>query len=115
MTSIVRFKVDESMVAAFEGKVVHDVLSTFDLVYFSELAARRLIEPYLEESEDAAGYEISLKHLSPTKRGENVEIIATLKELDGKRLTCVIDGTNESGIICTGTHTQVLIRKGDLG
>lgn len=38
--SEVIFHVDERMLAAFEGKRIHDVLSTFHLVYYAELAAR---------------------------------------------------------------------------
>ena len=115
MSSTVRFSVDESMLASFEGKRIHDVLSTFHLVYYAELAARNLIEPFLDDSEDAAGHEISLRHLAPTKIGEIVELTATLSGKDGKRLISKIEGKNQTGRICYGTQTQVLIRKGKLG
>ncbi|HEY9167366.1 MAG TPA: hotdog domain-containing protein [Candidatus Kryptonia bacterium] len=112
--SSVTFKVEKKMVAAFEGKTVHEVLSTFHLVYYAELAARRLIEPFLEEHEEAVGFEISLKHIAPTRIGETVEMIAALTKMDGKRVTCTIEARNQKGKICEGTQTQILIRKGEL-
>ena len=112
--SVVIFEAEERMVAAFEGKVVHKVLSTFHLVYYAELAARRLIEPYLEDEEEAAGYEIKLKHIAPTKVGDEVKLTATLVKKDGKKLVCEIEAETSGRKICAGTQTQILIRKGEL-
>ena len=75
--SMIPFAVDESMIAAFEGKTMHKVLSTFHLVYYAELAARKMIEPFLEAGEEAAGFEIYLKHIAPTEVGEKVKVTAT--------------------------------------
>ncbi|MFZ1081716.1 MAG: hotdog domain-containing protein [Candidatus Kryptoniota bacterium] len=112
--SVVIFEVQEGMLAAFEGKAIHNVLSTFHLVYYAELAARRMIEPYLEVEEEAAGFEINLKHIAPAKVGEEVKLTATLIKKDGKKLVCEIEAVNSKRIICSGTQTQVLIRKGGL-
>ncbi len=73
-----------------------------------------LIEPFLEEHEEAVGFEISLKHIAPTRIGETVEMIAALTKMDGKRVTCTIEARNQKGKICEGTQTQILIRKGEL-
>jgi len=113
--SVVIFKVQERMVAAFERKVVHNVFSTFLLVYYSELAARRLIEPYLEDGEEAAGFEINLKHLAPTKIGDEVMLTATLIKKHGRKLVRKLEAENSGKKICSGTKTQVLIRKEELG
>ena len=112
--SSVTFVVDEGMVASFEGRVVHRVLSTFHLVYYSELAARKLIEPFLDEGEEAAGIEICLKHIAPTEVGDRVEMTARLKKIDGREIVCSISGVNSAGKICDGKQIQKLIRKGAL-
>ena len=78
------------------------------------VAARLLVEPYLDGGEEAVGFEIRLKHIAPTKIGEEVEVAATLIKKIGKKLVCKIEATNARGKICYGTQTQVLIRKGDL-
>jgi len=113
--SVVIFKVQEKMAAAFEGKVVHNVLSTFHLVYYAELAARRLIESYLDDGEEAAGFEIHLKHIAPTKIGDDVTLTATLIKKNGRKLVCKLEAENSGKQICSGTQTQVLIQKGSLG
>lgn len=114
MRSAVTFSVDRSHAAAFEGRVIHNVLSTVHLVYYAELAARNLITPYLEEGEDAAGGGICLNHSAPTKIGDTVKVTAILSGIDGKKLICRIEGTNSKGSICNATQTQILVRKGSL-
>ncbi len=108
------FRVQESHSAAFEGRIIHRVLSTVQLVYYAELAARKLIEPYLLEGEDAAGAGICLDHIAPTRIGDTVSVTAELSETDGKTLVCTIDGVNSKGRICKGSQTQVVITKGSL-
>jgi len=82
------------MTADFEGKRIHDVLSTFHLVYYAELAVRKMIEPFLEDGEEAVGFEINLKHLRPAKIGDRAEVTATLIKKDGKKLVCEIEAVN---------------------
>jgi fluoroacetyl-CoA thioesterase len=110
----VEFVVDETMVAAFEGKVIHKVLSTFYLVYYSELAARKLIEPFLDDGEEAAGTEVCVKHVAPTGIGERVVVTAALNRLENRTIVCDISATNSKGQILTGRQTQVLVGKGSL-
>ncbi len=112
MKSTVTFSVDKSHAAAFEGRVIHNVLSAVHLVYYAELAARNLITPYLQEEEDAAGGGICLNHIAPTKIGDIVRVTAILSGIDGKKLICRIEGANSKGSICNGTQTQILIKKG---
>ncbi len=113
--SSVSFVVDEGMVAAFEGRIVHRVLSTFHLVYYSELAARKLVEPFLDEEEEAAGTKICLKHIAATEIGDRVEVTAKLKKIDGRQIVCDIAAVNSFGKICRGTQIQKVIKKGVLG
>ncbi len=48
--STVSFVVDKRMVAAFEGKTIHQVLSIFHLVYYAELDARKVIGLFLNRT-----------------------------------------------------------------
>ena len=100
------------MTASFEGKTIHRVLSTFQLVYYAELAARRMVEPYLQEGEDAAGAGICLNHVAPAKIGEVVSVTASLSKIDRRIVACGIEGRTSGRIICSGTQTHLLIKKG---
>ncbi len=107
----VTFEVDKTMIAAFGGRTIHNVLSTFRLVYYAEFAARKLVEPYLKDDEEAAGFEISLKHIAPTQIGQKVVVTASFIERRKKKLICRIEAVNSTKKICVGRQTQVLIRK----
>ncbi|MCS7244796.1 MAG: thioesterase family protein [candidate division WOR-3 bacterium] len=106
---------DESMQAKFEGKLIHNLYSTWSLVYHAELASRRLLEKYLKENEEGIGYSIFVKHLAPTKIGKKVKIIAILRSVEGNKFICDIEGYNEDGKkIAEGYQIQVFMDKEEL-
>ncbi len=105
------FTVTKKETATFEGKQIHAVLSTFHLVYYAELAARKLIKPYLGPGEEAVGFEIKLKHIAPSNIGEKVSVTAALVKKEGRKLLCKVVARNSFETIATGYQTQVLIRK----
>ncbi len=110
--SVVTFVVTRDMFAAFEERTIHEVLSTFHLVYYSEYAARRLVEPYLEEGENAVGAEIRLKHLSPGKLGDEIKVTALLKSVKGRKVLCELKAMHGRRQICSGSQTQILVKEG---
>ncbi len=111
----IEVKTNKSMRAEFEGVLIHNLYSTWSLVYHSELCARKLLEKYLEDDEQGIGYSICIKHLAPTKIGKNVRIRAILKEVQGNKFICDIEGYNEDGIkIAEGYQVQVFMKKDEL-
>lgn len=111
----IEVKTNKSMRAEFEGVLIHNLYSTWSLVYHSELCARKLLEKYLEDDEQGIGYSICIKHLAPTKIGKNVRIRAILKEVHGNKFICDIEGYNEDGIkIAEGYQVQVFMKKDEL-
>jgi len=106
---------DETMRAEFEGVLIHNLYSTWSLVYHSELASRRLLEKYLEDDEQGIGYSICIKHLAPTKIGKKVKIKAILRAVEGNKFICDIEGYNEDGYkIAEGYQVQVFMKKDEL-
>jgi predicted thioesterase len=106
--------VDESMFAAFEGKIVHPVLSTVAMIEVMELAGRRIILPYLEPDEEGVGEAIDVRHTAPTVAGMRVRVRATLDRIDGNRIICGVEARNDRGTIGSGTFTQRIVKKSDL-
>ena len=49
------FTVLDTMSPVFNGNVIHEVCSTWDLSHQFELAARLTLEPHLEDSEQGIG------------------------------------------------------------
>jgi predicted thioesterase len=111
----IEVKTDERMRAEFEGVLIHNLYSTWSLVYHAELCARRLLEKYLEDDEQGIGYSICIKHLAPTKIGKKVKIKAILRGVENNKFICDIEGYNEDGKkIAEGYQIQVFMKKEEL-
>lgn len=108
----VTITVTPEMVATFEELgPVHPLYATWSMVRHMELASRKIILPYLEPDEDAVGHSISVTHLAPTGVGERVTARARLVEIDGRRIVCAVEASNEHEKIGEGTQVQMLVRK----
>jgi predicted thioesterase len=110
----VRVVVDETMLAAFEGQVVHAVYGTAAMVSHLELAGRKIILPYLEEGEEGVGYAIEVTHLAPTLPGMAVTARACYRETRGRQVICDVEAFNQWGKIGEGTFTQVIVDRRQL-
>jgi fluoroacetyl-CoA thioesterase len=112
ITAAVSFVVDETMLAAFEGEVVHPVLGTATLVHYLELAGRRVILPYLEAHEEGVGHAIGVVHRAPAHLGTTVTATATLTVYTGNRVITKVEAYTDSGtLVADGEFTQVILPK----
>jgi len=102
------------MLAAFEGRVVHEAYATAALVAHLELAGRKIILPYLDEGEEGVGHAIAVTHLAPTVPGMTVTARAVYRETQGRFVVCDVVAYNELGKIGEGTFTQVIVRRASL-
>lgn len=112
ITASVTFTVDDTMLASFEGQVVHPVLGTATLVHYLELAGRRVILPYLEEHEEGVGHAISVVHRAPAHPGTAVTATATLTAYTVNRVVTHVEARTSTGaLIADGEFTQVILPK----
>lgn len=107
------FTVQSDMTATLDGTEIHPVCSTVTMVYYAELAARKVIEPFFETGDQAIGGGINLKHTGMAALGENIEVNARIISFDGRILVCEIESTVNNGeiILCKGTQTQVVLQQ----
>lgn len=107
------FTVQSEMTATLDGTEIHPVCSTVTMVYYAELAARKVIEPFFETGDQAIGGGINLKHTGMAALGENIEVNARIISFDGRILVCEIESTVNNGeiILCKGTQTQVVLQQ----
>jgi|Laugresu1bdmlbsd_1035121.scaffolds.fasta_scaffold01522_4 fluoroacetyl-CoA thioesterase len=107
------FTVQSDMTATLDGTEIHSVCSTVTMVYYAELAARKVIEPFFETGDQAIGGGINLKHTGMAALGENIEVNARIISFDGRILVCEIESTVNNGeiILCKGTQTQVVLQQ----
>ena len=108
---IEEFTVDASMTAILGNVEIHPVCSTVTMVYYAELASRRVIEPLFDDGENAIGGGISLEHIGMAAIGDIIEIKACISSFDGKILICNITARVKGSkkLLCKGTQTQVVL------
>lgn len=107
------FTVQSDMTATLDGTEIHPVCSTVTMVYYAELAARKVIEPFFDTGDQAIGGGINLKHTGMAALGEEIEINARIISFDGRILVCEIESTANNGefILCKGTQTQLILQQ----
>jgi predicted thioesterase len=103
--------VTEEMVAAFDGKMIHPVLSTVTMVYYMEWVGRKVILPFLEEGEEGVGASINVKHRAPAPVGKKVTFVARVIELTPNKVVCAVMAEHDRAIVGEGEFTQVILPK----
>lgn len=97
------------MVATLGGQAVHPVLATARMIEWMEWASRLVILPFLEPTEDAVGYAVSVVHRRPTPVGAAFWAVARFQRQDHKRIVTTVVAYNAAGPIGEGEITQVLV------
>lgn len=94
---------------------VHPVYATYWMTKHMELLARKLILPFLEKTEEAIGYEVSIRHLASALPGMHVQLIGTHSRTEKNRIYIQCRAFNELGdLIGEGQTTQVLLSQAKL-
>ncbi len=109
--SEVSFTVSPEMRPVFEEAVVHDVLSTAWMITWMEWAARRIILPFLEETEEGIGYEVNVRHVGPALVGSTVTCRAVLKAVRGREIVTDVSAEGPLERVGEGTVVQVIISR----
>jgi predicted thioesterase len=99
------------MFPAFDGEVVHQVMSTVSMIYYMEKAGRYVILPYLEEHEEGSGFALNIKHVGPAVVGQEVTFRAVCTEVTEKRVVCQVTAETTRNLVGLGTFTQAIFNK----
>lgn len=111
-TATVEFTVNADMTARLEGIEIHRVCSTFWMVYYAEVAARKAIEPFFDSNEDAVGAGICLTHRAMAAVGAIIVVSARVLSIEGHLVTCTIEARskNTNTLLAEGIQNQVVMR-----
>lgn len=110
-TQSILIEVTSDRIACFEGKVTHKLYSTSALVNDMELCARKLLLPFLNESEEAIGCQAEISHLALTLAGMIVKCNARVSELRDNKVVAEVEASNLRGKIARGTITLAVVEK----
>jgi fluoroacetyl-CoA thioesterase len=109
MTGEERLTVDASNRISFADARMPSVLATPWLVAHLEYAARRAIEPCLEEHERSVGTYIEVEHLAPVPEGFTVTCRARVIHIDGPVVTFQVEAHDGAEPVARGIHKRRII------
>ncbi len=104
-------EVTEDMCPAFDGVIVHRVYSTWSLAHHMELAARKVLAPFLEPHEEGLGTHLTIDHLAPTPVGKSVRVAAEATQVDARRVVCAVRAFDGPRLVAHGTQVQRVLPK----
>ena len=91
-----------------------EVLATSRMIGLMEVSAARLLKPLLKPDELSVGVGIDVKHFAPTPVDEEVRVVATFLEPDGKLYLFEVEVFDRAGKVASGKHTRAIVDKGRL-
>lgn len=91
-----------------------EVLATSRVIGLMEVSAARLLQPLLKPGELSVGVGIDIKHFAPTPVGEEVSVVATFLEPDGKLYLFEVEVFDRAGKVASGKHTRAIVAKNRL-
>ncbi len=103
-----RIEVDRDRTIGFMGEEGR-VYGTPCLVRDIEVTCRQLLLDHGDAGEDSVGTDISIKHLAPTLLGMAVEVTATVKVVEGRKVEFEVSAKDAIDQICTGTHSRFVV------
>lgn len=97
----------DTALAMHSGEVA--VLSTPRVVALCEEASMQAVSGQLAAGETTVGHTVQLDHVAPTRVGTQVRAEATLKKVEGRRLTFAVAVSDTRGLVAAGKITRVVV------
>jgi predicted thioesterase len=85
------------------------IFSTPNLVMLLEEAAIEALRPYLRPDQDSVGARVDVRHLAPTPMGMRVHAVATVKEVDRRRVSFDVVIDDEVERIGEASHDRFIV------
>ena len=105
-----RITIDRERTIGFMGEEGR-VYATPRMVRDVEHTCRDLILEHADANEDSVGIEVSLRHLAPTLPGMAVEITATVRSVDGRKVAFDFEVKDNLEAVGTGSHSRFVVDK----
>lgn len=86
-----------------------EVFATPAMVALMENAAMNAVAGELPEGSTTVGALMNTSHIKPSAVGDTVSATATLKEVEGRKLTFEVKAEDSKGIVGEGTHVRYVV------
>jgi len=107
-----KFNVTEDMIAEGIGLNVK-VLSTPSLILAMEITCHESVSDALEDGQTTVGTGVCIKHMKPTKLGEEFTVKVVNYERNGRKLKFNVEAYDRDGKIGAGEHYRYIVDKRD--
>lgn len=101
------FKIDESRTISVAGGEFN-VYATPEMIRDIEQTCKRYILEFAGEGEDSVGTQVNISHVGATLMGMSVEVTATVKTLDRRRVVFEISVKDDLDEVGIGTHDRFI-------
>jgi predicted thioesterase len=108
VSKIRRVVVDGGRTISFMGEEGR-VYGTPDFIRDIEHLCRDLLLDHADAGEDSVGIEVAIRHTAATLPGMEVEIAATVKAVEGRKVTFEVSAKDELEPIGGGSHTRFIV------
>ncbi len=108
------YTVTEADKAAFHGRTVHNVCSTFTLAREIEWSTRLFVLDMKEDDEEGVGTMLTIDHRAPAFVGETLHIRSEIKEIRKNELICIYKVLVNNRLVAEGTTGQKILKKSRL-
>lgn len=103
------FRVDEQYTAFHIGSGSLRVLATPSMIGFMERISHQLLARCLPEGYSSVGTLVDVRHLAPTPLGWTVRVTSEVLEVDGRKVTLVVEAWDDQEKVGEGRHQRVVI------
>jgi len=103
------FEVTAEDTASAIGNTGVDVISTMVLIKLVETACGHLVAPAYEDGDATVGIRVALDHVGAAVPGRPVEVLATLSEVSGRKLTFQVEIDQDGERIMAGEHMRAVV------
>jgi predicted thioesterase len=109
LSGSVSVPVTEDRLATRVGSGDVPVFASPMLIAAMEAAAVACLRDHLPEDYQSLGYHLDVRHTAPTPLGATVTATATIKAIDGRKVTFDVSAHDGAEPIGTGVHTRIIV------
>jgi len=102
-----RFKIDESRTISVAGGEFN-VYATPEMIRDIEQTCKQYMLEFAGPGEDSVGTQVNISHVGATVMGMSVEVTATVKTLDRRRVVFEISVKDDLDEVGIGTHDRFI-------
>ena len=102
--------VDNTQSITIGSQPAATVFATPSMIHLMEYAAREVLLPFLDATEDSVGIDVQVEHTAATPLGSEVYAEAEVTAIEKNVIAFAVEAFDQSGKIGAGTHRRAVIK-----